>query len=275
MFIRLKKLALNNLSTSILWLIFIELDLLFIGKFLGSKELQIYSPLVTIFGLMKYLTSMVFSPISIRIFHCNGGLSTIKKDIDKYGSLVFSLILFASVSLSSNGTGFIISWVGQDFKLTAQAMGIVSLYYALSPFSYVYSSYLVAKEKVKILYKMSVFQTFGFWLIIFLTYHFAPKYFNLQTFVYIKLLMFLSIDLYSLCNLRKLKLFTFSPFYIIKLFIASGSIVLMSFYIKKYIVITQSFMNFTVLCCYLASLTIIISMIFNHRLIKNWINKLS
>lgn len=273
MFNRLKSLALNNFLTSLLWLVFIELDLLFIGKFWGSNDLQLFSPLVTIFGILKYLTSMVFSPITIRIYQSNGRLSSIKKDIDKYGSLVFSLILFASISLTSNGSSFIISWIGEDFKTTGQALGIVGLYYALSPFSYIFSSYLLATENVKILYKLSFIKCSGFWIILMLVYQFMPQYFTLQTFVFTKLMMFFYVDFYSLFNMHKLKLFRFSPKYIIKLLIASGGIIIVSTYLNKSIVVTQSFMNFVLQCSILASLTIVAWIIFNHSLIKGWIIK--
>jgi O-antigen/teichoic acid export membrane protein len=154
----IKKLALSTMLTTLAWVIYFELDLVYISKFFGPKQVAIYGVAFTFLNFSRTLWNNVFSPFAVPFNH----LVAIKnyEDLKKlFNNLIFytfpiSVIVTLSLFLISHK--FVNFWVGNDYQ---DSIIILQILISTSGFGFIIqpaSFYFIATLKYKILFFLSL-----------------------------------------------------------------------------------------------------------------------
>jgi O-antigen/teichoic acid export membrane protein len=211
---KLRALSYSNFFQSIFWLFFMELDLLFIGKYFGKIELGIVAPVFSILVLQKFFITTLMQPFTVKLFHESTNFAFLKIIFSDYFSILFSLISFFSIGLFLFSERFILTWLGLDYIETVKIFRITSLFFSLSFFSIIYSTIINSKLNVSEVYFLSFLQTFLFWFCVLVFYLF--NILSVFNFYFIKLGVFFIIDIYCIYRLYKFDLFKIKLFRILE-----------------------------------------------------------
>lgn len=188
-------LAGNNLFASISWLFFIELDSVYVSRFIGIDAMFVFAPLVTIFGIQKFGTGMLWGPVNTIIMRNKGELRLDEDNVQYLLLINFFLVTLGSVTLSMYSEPFILGWIGKDYSESVRLLKFGALYLALSPISMLFVSTYSSKERVAGLYKYSFLQVFSFWTIWLISVEVSAQK-SMVVFVLIKLFSFFLSDVY-------------------------------------------------------------------------------
>ena len=188
-------LAGNNLFASISWLFFIELDSVYVSRFLGIDAMFIFAPVVTIFGILKFGTGMLWGPVNTIIMRNKGDLRLDEDNVQYLFLINFLLVTLGSVTLSLYSEPFILGWIGRNYSESVRLLTFGALYLALSPISMLFVSIYSSKERVSGIYKYSFLQVLTFWTIWFISVEVSAQK-SMVAFVYIKLFAFVLSDIY-------------------------------------------------------------------------------
>ena len=169
-----KKLAFSSLFLTIAWLIYYELDLLFIGKWFGPKEVAIYAIGFTFLNFLRTLWNSVFSPFSQRFNHYVGTKNEIelKRLITTLIEYTLPLCIIVTVTLVVVAEPLTIFWVGDMYSesiLIIQTLIIgTGFVFVTFPANY----YFIAHTKYTYIYAISITLPLVFILFVFV---FTPK----------------------------------------------------------------------------------------------------
>ncbi len=174
-FNKTKELAFSSLFLTIGFIIFYEIDLLIIGKFIGIKEVGIYAIGFTILNFLRNIVNIFYSPFSQRFNHLIGQnkkeelIKMMNKIIDYTVPLfiVSHFILFLSIEK------LILLWVGTEYMNSiyiSQLLIICSLFgFIIQPANH----YFMATLNYKYLYILAIVLPVSFLISIML---FIPSY---------------------------------------------------------------------------------------------------
>lgn len=113
----MKKLAFATLLMTLSWLLYYELDLLFIGKLFGPKEVAVYAISFTVLNFLRNLWNIIYAPFAQRFNHYVG-LSTFSRlriMMFKLMNYTFPICVISVLILFISAKYLIISWVGLDY----------------------------------------------------------------------------------------------------------------------------------------------------------------
>ena len=183
------KLAYSGLVVTISWIIYYEMDSFFIGKFLGPKEVAIYAIGFTILSFFRSVLGVFFSPFLHRFNHFIG-LDQIKELKSFYVHIMtisFPIVVFPILVIIFFSKSIVISWVGFEYE---QSISIVQWLIAcniLGFISYPAGMLMVANEKIKQMYFISILMPLIYWIGIYLT----SNIFGILSFAIFKFIAFL------------------------------------------------------------------------------------
>lgn len=153
-----KKLALSSVFLTVGWLIYYELDLIFIGKLFGPDEVAIYAIGFTFLNFLRSLWNIVFSPYSQRYNHFVGNNSDDEMKKMTYNIIDYTLPLCIVVTtILVLSTKFIVPfWVGSQYTdsiIIMQILIIGTVFgFVVQPASY----YFMAKTKYSFIYAIAI-----------------------------------------------------------------------------------------------------------------------
>lgn len=199
-----KKIAFSSVLIIISWLIFIEIDSLYISNRFGAEKLAVYSIAFTFFTIIRFILTTIFSPFSVRFnYHINDikYLNNFVKETILVLFPIFVLIVFNFTSISNN---FILSWVGGEYLKSSQLSFYLTLPFLLSAISFVTSAYLTTIQDLNKLNLISVCQPILFWCLVLF---FSNYFIDLQKFIILKIIIIIISELVLLMVLiRKINL---------------------------------------------------------------------
>lgn len=113
-----KKLAYSSLFLTIGWIIYYELDLIFIGKWFGTEEVAIYAIGFTFLNFLRSLWNTVFSPYAQRFNHFAGTKNKVqlKSLIAVIIDYTFPLCVIVTVTLVVVAEPLTLFWVGNTYS---------------------------------------------------------------------------------------------------------------------------------------------------------------
>ncbi len=116
-YLHIKKLAFASLLMTFSWLIYYELDLIFIGKLLGPKEVAIYAISFTVLNFLRNLWNIIYAPFSQRFNHYVGlsSISKLKSMTYNLMNYTFPICVLSVLILLISAKYLIISWVGVNY----------------------------------------------------------------------------------------------------------------------------------------------------------------
>ncbi len=116
-YVKIKKLAFVALLQTLGWILYYELDLLFIGKLLGPNEVAVYAISFTLLNFLRNLWSIIYSPFAQRFNHYVGlsFFSKLKNMTFKLMNYTFPICVLSVLILVVSARYLIISWVGLNY----------------------------------------------------------------------------------------------------------------------------------------------------------------
>ncbi len=196
-----KKLAFNSLFITASWILFYEMDLFVIGKFIGAREVAIFSLCVTIMTLFRSIYGIIYNPFSSKFNHYigRGELKEFNQTFNKVIEIGLPLSVIPVLILVFTLKSFVFSWVGSGYEALIPITSVMLLSYIPTFIANPTGIALVAYEKIKDLYLTSALLPVIYWLGIIITY----QYWGLQAFANFKLVAFvISGIVYSWLALR-------------------------------------------------------------------------
>lgn len=165
-----KKIAFSSLVSMICWLIFYEIDILILSKMFSIDQIATYSLSLIVLGLFRTFAGVLFGSFSIRINNLVG-MNDHLGFINYSKSFLFitaPIIIYLTLTYVTISDFFIINWVGLDYMKSSYISRFLVIGYSLSFISYITSSMLLAKQRVKESFFISICQPLFFWVLVFL-----------------------------------------------------------------------------------------------------------
>ncbi|ACU06122.1 lipopolysaccharide biosynthesis protein [Pedobacter heparinus] len=200
-FNKTKKLAFSSLFVTIAWIVFYEIDLFVIGKFIGAKGVAIFSLSITLMALFRSLHSIIYNPFTAKFNHYIGkrDFSGFNRAFYKVLVLGLPLSVFPTLIVAFTIKSFIYSWVGIEYEEVIPIVRIMLFIYLFNFIASPASIALVAHERIRSIYLTTAIMPLIYWGGIIVTYNF----WGLQSFAIFKLFAFsLSSMVYSYLSIK-------------------------------------------------------------------------
>ncbi len=167
-----KALAFTSLFVTISWIVFYELDLFVIGKFIGVKEVAIFSLALSLLTLFRSLHGIIYNPFTAKFNHFIGkaDYQGLKNSFQKVLILGLPISIFPTLIVALSMDSFIHVWIGSEFD---EVIPIVRVLLMIYLFNFIYSPasiVLIAYEKINSVYFINFIMPIVYWLGILLTY---------------------------------------------------------------------------------------------------------
>jgi O-antigen/teichoic acid export membrane protein len=168
------KLAYNSFFLSLSWIIFYELDLLYIGYFLGKNEVAYYAIGLTLLRFFRDAFGTFYYPFVIRFNHMvgrneNEALSNLYKTLLRIGA---PITVIPSVAMIVLMRPLILSWVGPNYENSIFVSQVLATSFLLSFITYPAGALLTAREQLRKLYLNATVQPLIFMIGVLSTQHF-------------------------------------------------------------------------------------------------------
>lgn len=204
-FNKTRKLAFSSLFVTISWIIFYEIDLLVIGKFIGPKAIALFSLCLSITVLFRSLHSILYNPFVAKFNHYIG-----KRDLDAFNNAFYKILVlglpisvFPTLIVVFTIKSFVFSWVGPSYSSIIPIVSVLLFIYIFNFISSPASIAIVAFEKIKSIYVVNALLPIIYWFGIIFSY----GYLGLQSFAIFKLFaIVISTVVYSILAVKLLKI---------------------------------------------------------------------
>lgn len=187
-FRKTKKLAFTSLYITISWIIYYELDPTVIGKFIGAKQVAIYSIGISLLSFFRGIFGILYSPFNNRFNHFIGvgnreGLKNLYLHIV---TLLAPVVIIPILTVVLLAKPLILSWVGVNYIESVSIAQLLVLCNLFAFITYPSGILLIAQEKLSILKYLWGAVPFLYWIGIGLTYPLI----GLEAFALFKLIVF-------------------------------------------------------------------------------------
>ncbi len=204
-FNKTKKLAFSSLFVTISWIIFYEIDLLVIGKFIGPKAIALFSLCISVTVLFRSLHSILYNPFVAKFNHYIG-----KRDLNAFNNAFYKILVlglpisvFPTLIVVFTIKSFVFSWVGPSYSSIIPIVSILLFIYVFNFIANPASIAIVAFEKIKSIYIVNALMPILYWSGIIFSY----EYLGLQSFAIFKLFaIVVSTIVYSILAIKLLKI---------------------------------------------------------------------
>lgn len=200
-FNKTKALAFGSLFSTIMFILYYELDAFAIAKLLGVKSVAIYAIGFTIMSFLRNLFGVFYTPFLARFNHFIGlhDVDGLRKLYRNILTLTIPFVNFLIVSLLFLMTPLVYSWVGSYYEKSVLIAQLLILGFIYGFFSYPASFLIIAQEKIRILYLTSAISPIVYWIGIVLTI----PYLGLTSFALFKFIaMSISSLVYFIITLK-------------------------------------------------------------------------
>jgi O-antigen/teichoic acid export membrane protein len=186
LFTKMKPLAFASLFSTLIWVLFYELDFIAIGALLGAQSVAIYSVAFSLMRFFRSLSSILYTPFQARFNHFIGlkDYDGLKNMVMKVIQITMPIVVFPLISIIILSRKLILTWVGADYS---QSVLVLMLLAANALFMFIVTpsaNLMVALEKIKSMYKIGIMKTLIFWVGIII----SLKYIGVYSFPVFKLI---------------------------------------------------------------------------------------
>ena len=170
-YLKIRGLAYSSLYVTGIWVIYFELDLIIIGKYLGAESAAIYALAFTFMKFLRSILAVVFSPFQNRYNHFLGindfsGFSDLLNNVIKFSLPIFGFIVVSIILLRNN---IILCWAGSDYYKSAGILGLLAFNFLFSFITIPGSNALTALTRIKEMYVISTATAILYWVGIYFT----------------------------------------------------------------------------------------------------------
>lgn len=162
---RTKSLAFGSLYLVVCWVLYYELDPLFLGKMFGARQIAVFAIGLTTISFFRTAFGTMYGPFNARFNHFVGvrdydGLKTL---LNKLLAVTLPVTLVPVLCLIFLNRPFVLSWVGLDYEESVFISKFLLLSYCFSFVSYPASILIVALEKIRQLYIINTILVIIYW----------------------------------------------------------------------------------------------------------------
>ena len=164
-FRRTKVLAFGSFVTSLIWILYYELDLIIIGKTLGPDASATYAIAFLFVQLLRTVSSVVFSPFQSRYNHFVGtnNFNELKSFLKKVIVMTMPLFVFGVISVIIFSKNIILTWSGYQYLDAASILSVLVIIHLFNFINIPVSNLLVSLEKIKLIYIINILTPILFW----------------------------------------------------------------------------------------------------------------
>jgi len=169
-----KNLAFSSFFVTLIWILYYELDLIFIGKYLGAEAAAVFSVGYLFIKFLRNTTSIVFSPFQNRFNHFVGlndlaGLKKLLVKVILFSMPVFVFTVLSIVLLSKN---LVVNLAGENFLAASIILSLLALNFITTFIRTPGSIILKALVRIKEMYLLNIVTVLVFWAGVLLTVNF-------------------------------------------------------------------------------------------------------
>lgn len=243
-FNKTKNLAFSSIFISLMWILYNEIDLIIIGKFLGATSVAIFALALTFSKFLRVLISMIFSPFQHRFNHLVGteDFDGLKKILIISIRFTMPIILLTIIPIVVLSDYIIVTWVGSDYLPSSAILSLLAISFSFSFITSPSSNLYVSLEKIKDLYLSSFVMTSVFWVGIIATI----SYLGLMSFAIFKVVSGLIVTLYYLKYLLKfleIDIFSFTKMTLLQMVIPIITQLIFLFFFKGFLPLEEGVFN--------------------------------
>lgn len=200
-----RALAVSSVLATVTWVLFHELDLYAIARFLGPREAGLYAIALAVFALIRTINGVIFAPFGTRFNHFRGlsdeqGLQTFYR---KVITLTQPIVFFPTLSLILFMSPLILCWVGPGYEASVKVGRLLSAVFLFSFVASPAGMLILAREQTRLMNLVSLVLASVYWSGVLLT----VRHLGIDSFAYMKLISFsLSVVIYWVISTRLLQL---------------------------------------------------------------------
>ncbi len=169
-FDQIKYLAFSSLGATVAWLLYYELDLIYIGKLFSITDVAYYSVCFTLLNFIRNISNIIYGPYSQRFNHfvALNDESSIKKMLHTIVKNTYPLYVFGCCLLSSISFYFIMLWVGKEYMPSVPILSVLAFFFAFQFISQPAGYLAIAKEKYTVINVQSLGMSVLFLALVFI-----------------------------------------------------------------------------------------------------------
>ena len=222
-----KHLAFASLFSTFSWMIFFELDSLFLATFGNFSQIGLMAACLMLVGYLRTIMGIFFSPFSVRFNYFTGlrdykGLSEVCVELVNF-SFPFSLFFVFSIALLTKP--LLLSWLGPTYLLAVTCTVLYILSFAFSFAQYPGGMMLVSLERNKEMVISSFIVAVVYWLGVAIFF----KSLGIVAIGLFKLICFVLMFIFYMYKIIVFTKISFKDFLIRKIGLGSGILVILYF----------------------------------------------
>ncbi|WP_276091106.1 hypothetical protein [Pedobacter sp. JY14-1] len=170
-FKRTKGLAVSGLVVTVSWLAYYESDSFAISKLLGADKVAVYAIGFSILTFFRTLLGVFFSPFSSRFNHFIGvgKVQELQSFYLHVIKIAIPVVVFPIIAVTIFARPIVVSWVGPEYEESIAIVRWLVLCNLLGFISYPAGILIVAHEKLKLIYNLSILTPIVYWIGVVLT----------------------------------------------------------------------------------------------------------
>jgi O-antigen/teichoic acid export membrane protein len=166
-----KKLAFASFLETILWIVFYELDGVFISKYFGASKLAIYTIALTLATYYRNLSALIFAPFQQRFNHFVGlgDREGLKVFYLKVVQITMPVAIISTLLFALLAKPFIFCWVGNEYEESVSPAVFLILGNLLLFFHMPGANLILALARVRQMILINLLTAVLFWIGVFFT----------------------------------------------------------------------------------------------------------
>ncbi len=170
---KIKGLAYGSLILTVSWVLYYEIDSIVLARIGSLKEVAIFSVCLSLMTFARSLFGIIYNPFSVKFNHYIGLGSTDKLNLAYRMVVLFGIpfSIFATLIVVLSMDHLILLWVGDQYE---QAISIIRIMFLIYLFNFVTSPggiAVVAKNKLKAMYFVSIVLPLIYWIGVVFTFN--------------------------------------------------------------------------------------------------------
>lgn len=168
-FDKIKLLAFSSLGATVAWLLYYELDLIYIGKLFSITDVAYYSICLTLINFIRNISNILYGPYSQRFNHFVAlkDESSLKRMLHTLVKNTYPFYVFGCCLLSSISFYFVMLWVGKEYIPSVQIMAVIAFFFAFHFITQPASYLAIAKEQYNVINIQSIMSSVLFLVLMF------------------------------------------------------------------------------------------------------------
>ncbi len=166
---KIKLLAFSSLGATVAWLLYYELDLIYIGKLFSITDVAYYSICFTLLNFIRNISNILYGPYSQRFNHfiALNDETSLKRMLYSLVKNTYPLYVFGCCLLSSISFYFVMLWVGKVYMPSVQIMVVLAFFFVFNFITQPAGYLAMAKENYKVINIQSILSSVLFIVLVF------------------------------------------------------------------------------------------------------------